>query len=196
MWIVKNLLKGTLTFKGLGISIPPKQEFDLDVLGREQAEKSNQIMVAFEEGYIQNIHKESLEGGPSKQITRADFDRRLQRFKTAIVEELRETLLGANPSTEKGEKEVTKQLSELRSSIVGDVKALLENLKVAKLKLKEEKERLLVDDSLSEAEIKARIVFLEEKEKELEKNFEKIGKKSASTGEGDIFDKADLLSNM
>ncbi|MHC4829804.1 MAG: hypothetical protein ACYTFT_05535, partial [Planctomycetota bacterium] len=58
MWIVQNTLRGTLTLRGLGVSIAPRGEIDLDeTLGRRRAERSNQVIVAFEEGYMETIRK-------------------------------------------------------------------------------------------------------------------------------------------
>ncbi|MBI3723179.1 hypothetical protein HY251_04375, partial [bacterium] len=58
-----------------------------------------------------------------------------------------------------------------------------------------EKRRILADRSLPEPEIKARLSFLDEKERELEKNFETIGRQ-IEKNDGDIMDKADLLSEL
>ena len=49
------------------------------------------------------------------------------------------------------------------------------------------------EQNLSEAEMKLRIAFLEEKERELETNFETVGHK-VEAQDGDVQDKADLLS--
>lgn len=172
MWIVRNLLRGTLTFRGMGVSIPPKAELDLDqTLGREKAERSNQILVAFEEGYLQTVHRES--GAPA--VTDRALEERLASFKTSLSQEL----------------------GSLRTSLAGDVRDMLAGLKVAKMKLNEEKERVLVDTTLSDSEVKARLAFLDEKEHELEKNFSEIGrKKSGAPQGGNVVANADLLSSI
>ena len=43
MWLVRNTLKGTLSFRGMDVTIPAGEQFDLDVLGPDG--------LAFEEGY-------------------------------------------------------------------------------------------------------------------------------------------------
>src|SRR5260221_2502481 len=101
----------------MGVAIPPKAELDLDLtLGREKAERSNQILVAFEEGYLQTVHRES--GAPA--ITDRGLEERLASFKTSLSQEL----------------------GSLRTSLAGDVREMLAGLKVAKMKLNEEKERV------------------------------------------------------
>jgi hypothetical protein len=171
MWIVRNLLRGTLTLRGLGISIPAKGELDLDLaLGRERAERSNQVLVAFEEGYLQTVRKDAGGPEPSEQL-----EARLEAFK----------------------EQLSRELGGLRASLAGDVRDMLAGLKVAKLKLNEEKERVLVDTTLSDAEVRARLAFLDEQERELEKNFSEIGRKrSGSPVAGNVVANADLLAGI
>ncbi len=217
MWIVRNLLRGTLTFRGIGISIAPKGEYDLDALGRARAEGSNQIAVAFEEGYLANVFKDSMPGGGTGEplLTDRRFDEGLERFKASILGEIRTAVTGgvagavsavgagAGASDPGGRFDVKQGLVELRSSLSNDVRDMLAGLKVAKLRLREEKERVLVDATLSEAEIKARLAFLEEKEREVEKNFHEIGRKTKGEavatgrdGGASVLEKADLLSSI
>jgi hypothetical protein len=179
-WIVRNLLRGTLTFRGLGLSIPPKAQLDLDeMLGRDRAERSNQVLVAFEEGYLQTVRKDDGSdrvaelGGVSVERALAE---RLDALKTGLREDM-----GA-----------------LRASLAGDVRGMLDNLKVARSRLREEKERVLVDSTLSDSEIKARLACLDEQERELEKNFTELGKKrtNAAAASGSVAQNADLLSSI
>jgi hypothetical protein len=182
-WIVRNLLRGTLTFRGIGLSIPPKGQIDLDsVLGRERAETSNQVLVAFEEGYLQTVTKDDPLarraaaglGGGEASLTGEQMERALDAFKLTLREDL----------------------GSLRASLAGDVRGILQELKVAKARLREEKERVLEDSSLSDAEIKARLACLDEQERELEKNFSEIGRKRSMATTGSVAEKADLLSSI
>ena len=180
-WIVRNLLRGTLTFRGLNLSIPPKGQLDLDVLlGRVRAETSNQVLVAFEEGYLQTVRKDDGVqlgelGGVTAGKVEAALAGQLDAFKTSLREDM-----GA-----------------LRVSLAGDVRDMLENLKVQRSRLREEKERILVDETLSDAEIRARLACLDEQERELEKNFSEIGRKrSVAAASGSVAQNADLLSSI
>lgn len=216
MWIVKNLLRGTLRFPGLDISIPPKEEFDLDVLPREVTENSNQIIVAFEEGYLQNIRKEALTTDVSppekteltvddissqdfRGISDEDLERTLTKFKNNIIEEIKNSL---PPIPDKNDEDQTliDKISQLRESFVGDVENLLTSVEKAKEKIREEKSKILEDDALSGMEIRARLKFLEEKEAEISKNFDRLGVKSSNQeqppqGKG-LMEKADILSDL
>ena len=200
MWIVKNLLRGTLTFKGMGISIPTKEEFDLDTLGREKAERSNQILVAFEEGYLQNVFKDPFPDtgtGTGGKLDQAQIEDQLQDFRQSLLDELRSTLpqLDSNPGEPVN---LRGELAALRESIADDMRDLFKGLRTAKLKLQEQREQLLVDQSLSQEDVRARLAVLEEYERNLEKNFEKLGNQLRPAGGegGDLVNKADLLSNI
>src|SRR5437868_2438099 len=158
-WIVRNLLRGTLTFRGLNVSIPPKAQLDLDeLLGRERAETSNQVLVAFEEGYLQTVRKDEP-GSAARDVAE------LGGVTAANVEQALAGQLSAFKSS------MREDMGALRASLAGDVRGMLDNLKVARSRLREEKERLLVDATLSDSEIKARLACLDEQERELEKNF-------------------------
>jgi hypothetical protein len=184
-WIVRNLLRGTLTFRGLNLSIPPKGQLDLDeLLGRDRAETSNQVLVAFEEGYLQTVRKDDP-GGPARDVAE------LGGVTAASVEQAVAGQLSAFQTS------MREDMGQLRASLAGDVRGMLENLKVARAKLRDEKERVLVDATLSDAEIKARLASLDAEERELEKNFSEIGRKrSVSSTSGGVAEKADLLSSI
>jgi len=209
MWIVKNSLRATLSLRGLGVSIPSGAEFDLDAVGRDTAEQSPQVVVALEEGYLANVFKAAREANHattaitqapdiSGLVTSKDFE----AFKQQFLTELRNQL----PALQKLEKldlgaaqtgahiDFKNELEGFRKSISEDVKQAADEIKqVARDKILSEKRKILSDESLTEAEMKLRISFLEEKELELEKNFETIGH-TVESQDGDVMDKADLLS--
>ncbi len=195
MWLVRNNLRGTLTFRGLEVSIPAGSEFDLDGVGRGVAEDSSQVQVAFEEGYLSNILKEatSIPGDLDTPASSTD----LAVFKQSILNEIRTALPQNQAPGGLTAEQMRGELADLKSALVGDMQSLLGNLKVAKLRLKEERERVLIDPSLSEVETRARLAFLDEQGSRLEKNFERLGKaQSSSAPPGDLLGKVDLLSNI
>lgn len=198
MWIVKNTLRATLTFRGLDISIPDGDEFDLDTLGRSAAEDSNQVRVAFEEGYLENVRKEAVvasaigDRGSAKDLQNANMSTaisidQLDAFKTEFMSELRAHLPKASEGDEGNE--------GMTHAINNDVKELVTELKSLRGRFATIKGRVTTDDSLSAAEIKARLAFLDEQERELLKNFESVGKQIESD-DGDVMDMADMLSNL
>jgi hypothetical protein len=213
MWIVKNSLRATLSLRGLGVQIPSGAEFDLDAVGRDTAEQSPQVAVAIEEGYLTNVFKAPREAAPapapapaapppdlSGLVTSKDFE----AFKNQFLTELR----GQLPALQKLDKldqlqtgvqagmnaDIKDQLEGFRKSLSDDVRAAADEIKaVARDKILAEKRKILADQNLTEAEMKLRIAFLEEKERELETNFDSVGHQVEGQ-DGDVMDKADLLS--
>ena len=199
-WIVKNTLKATLSFRGLDLAIKAGDEFDLDTRpGRSAAEGSNQVVVAFEEGYLHNVYKEPqpASSGPGPRaaepgiagLTQAQVDASLDRFKEQVLAELR----SQRPASEGAS---SSQLEDVRSSISQDMQELVGELKLVRDRFASVRGRIEEDGSLSEVEIRARLMFLDEQERELMKNFETVGRQVGSDNDGDVMDKADLLANL
>jgi archaellum component FlaC len=198
MWIVKNTLRATLTLGGLDVSIADGEEFDLDTIGRDVAEDSNQVQVAFEEGYLQNVRKEAIiesaigRGDSAEDLRQAGMSTaisvdQLDAFKSEFMDELRSHLPRIGQAPQGGD--------EVTAAISADVKELVTELKSLKGRFASIKGRVTTDDSLSKAEIKARLAFLDEQERELLKNFESVGKQ-VEGDDGDVMDMADMLSNL
>lgn len=194
-WIVKNTLKGTLAFRGLELSIGAGEEFDLDTRpGRSAAEGSNQLVVAFEEGYLENVYKEPqptrAPAAPAGQVGGVTAEG-LAAFKAEVLSELRAQLPGAAT----GPSASSQQLEDVRIAISKDMQELVGELKLVRERFASVRGRIQEDPSLSDAELKARLAFLEEQERELIKNFETVGRQVESE-DGDVMGKADLLANL
>ncbi|MCO5166583.1 MAG: hypothetical protein M9894_09485 [Planctomycetes bacterium] len=198
MWIVRNTLRATLSLRGLGVAIPSGQEFDLDGLGRDRAEASNQVQVAFEEGYLENVYKAPREGGithtsvgVAMPMGRGVSGEELDAFKRSFMSELREQLPQlANVAN-------ASHIEQMRQAISQDVQALVGEFKLMRDRFEFAKGRVREDPTLSDAEVKARLAFLEEQERELLRNFETVGRRIEQEQEdGDVMGKADLLSNL
>lgn len=202
MWLVKNRLKATLTLRGLGVSIRSGDEFDLDVLGRDLAEGSNQVQVAFEEGYLENLNKVprpqpnpdldrtgsmAMPGGLglSRGATAEELDEWKRQFMSELKQQL-PTVAGAAGAS---------QLEQVRAAISSDVQALVNEFKLLRDRFETTKAAVRHDARLSDVEMKARLAFLDEQEQALLKNFDTVGREQR-VEDGDVMDKADLLSNL
>lgn len=202
-WIVKNTLKATLRFAGLDLTIRAGDSHDLDTApGRASAESNNQVIVAFEEGYLENVYKEPapqpVTAAPSAVpaalvepgVSKEEFASGLESFKQSLLSELRTHLESGEAKQEKGER-----LDEVRAAISEDMQELVGELKLVRERFSAVKGRIKEDSNLSDAEVKARLAFLDEQERELIKNFQSVGRQVESEG-GDVMDKADLLANL
>lgn len=196
MWLVKNRLKATLTLRGLGVSIRSGDQFDLDGLGRDLAEGSNQVQVAFEEGYLENVFKAPREdasrtgslpvpGGGGRAATAEELEEWKRSFMNELKQQLPTVAGAANAS----------QLEQVRQAISSDVQALVNEFKLLRDRFETAKGAVRHDPRLSEVEMKARLAFLEEQEQALLKNFDTVGREQR-VEDGDVMDKADLLSNL
>lgn len=194
MWLVKNRLRATISFRGLEVSIPAGEQFDLDALGRNRAETSNQIQVAFEEGYLENVYKapapnpagppaSALVTGQLAGISSERFDASMNDFKEQLLRELRAHLPGAAAGAAESQ------------NLSRDMQALVNELKLVRDRFETMKGQVKHDPTLSDGEIRARLAFLEEQEQELLKNFETVGRR-VEQEDGDVLDKADLLANL
>jgi hypothetical protein len=187
MWIVRNVLRGSLRFADLGQVIPPRAEIDLDrLLGRERAEASTSIKIALDEGYLQNVHKE----GPAHDtISPRQLSQQLESFKASILQEMRASL----PEVLSGQ-EIKTELGHLHDSVLGGVRELFEKVRI---RLREERARVAEDHTLTDAEVRARLAFLEEKERELEANFERLGHEAEpAAGPSQLAHNAELLGGI
>lgn len=192
MWIVKNLLRGTLKFSGLGIEIPSRQEFDLDSIGREVAEHSNQLIVAFEEGYLLNVQKGESNVPVSNVVmgyTNSGSSENLSESLSSFKEEFLQHLQTHFPEL------ITEgMLLNVKDSIVGDLGSKLDQIK---RKLQLARQDILDSRDLSDAEIQARLLFLTEQEKTLERHIHDIGTKTlTNTKESELQEKANLLDGL
>lgn len=109
MWIVKNVLRGSIMIDDLKVKIPAKDYFDLDKIGRDRVEQSRQLKLALEEGYLQNVKKSepgTNEAVLVKEETRSEIKSR--------IEELRQVIL-KSPDKDT----VLKALNELRTVLAG-----------------------------------------------------------------------------
>ena len=196
MWLVKNRLRATLSFRGLELSIPAGEQVDLDSLGRDRAERSNQIQVAFEEGYLENVYKApaaapAASHGPASSFVTGQlaglsserFDARMEEFRDQLLQELRAHL----PAMGSG--------AEHNAALSRDMQALVNELKLVRDRFETMKGQVKRDPNLSDGEIRARLAFLEEQEQQLLKNFETVGRR-VEQEDGDVLDKADLLANL
>ncbi|MEK7486038.1 MAG: hypothetical protein AABZ60_17075 [Planctomycetota bacterium] len=190
MWIVKNLLRGTLKFSGLGVEIPPRQEFDLDTIGREITERSNQLIVAFEEGYLQNIRKgESDVPVANITIGSAGSTDNLSDSLSFFKNDILNTLQHSFPEL------ITEgMLVHMKDSIVGDLGEKLDQLK---RKIQMARQNVLDSRDLSDAEIQARLLFLAEQENSLERHLHDVGTKTlTTTKESDLQAQANQLDGL
>lgn len=209
MWIVRNKLRATIKIEGTDIEIGPEAEVDLDLHGRDVVDEMLPLAVAFEEGYLENVFKESTEVPKSAAMnftpgmTSEEMTTQLAEFKKSILEELKQSL--PQPVAKEAPAETETMVSALLGEKIGavqeelraGVKGVLESLEAMQSRLSVEKQRIVSNPNLSKAEIRARIAFIEETERNIQTNFEKVGHEiEGAGGQSDVMNQADLLSDL
>jgi hypothetical protein len=207
MWIVRNKLRATLKIEGTAIEIEPEQEVDLDIHGRDFVDELLPLAVAFEEGYLENVFKEAPQQvapvTPVTQpvtitqgVTAVEMSSHLEDFKQSIIDELKQTIPSQN-----GEGMVSailgQQIGAVQEELRAGVKGVLESLEAVQGRLSQEKAKIVSNPNLSRAEIRARLAFIEETERNIKTNFDRIGHVIESeSDQSDVLGHADLLADI
>lgn len=209
MWIVRNKLRAVMKIEGTQVEIGPDQEIDLDRFGRQQMDELLPLAVAFEEGYLENVFKSPEETAHEPQPSRIEYrdgvseealDQRLDAFKQSFFTELKKNLEPKQTQVSETVLSalISEQIGSIRDELQAGVKGVMDSIEVVQSRLSAEKARIVENrGKLSDAEVRARLAFIEESERTLKKNFEKIGQEITSEGEDQsVMDNADLLSNI
>ena len=217
-WEIVSTMAGPVELSDLGIILTkscPRR--DLDLIGRENAERSNDVRLALAKGWIRTIRKDATSrevGGVSPQVVQelqeatkrvneaaqahADVVKQLDD-RNARLEELedRNKKLEQSLQEQKGKQEEI--LAEVRAFAgtfplgIKTIKEAMKNAQVERAAIASEKEKLSEADS--EADLKATVKIMAAKDKKLEKNLDKMGKTVSGSAEDvkDVLDAMDAL---
>lgn len=188
-WIVMNAGQGPLCINELGINLTGKQHFDLDMIGRANAERSNEVKLALQKGWLQTVRKDAYAEGNnvSSQAIAA-----LQEATVKIAENVatKQDQFEQKIQAElQAQKQKTDQMLSKQDQILEEVRALfmenpvvvktikeaLQNIKIERSEITE-KRKELVETSHTKEEIEAQEKIFALKDKQLEKNYKDLGK--------------------
>jgi hypothetical protein len=136
MWIVKNVMSGTVLVEDLNLKVPANDYIDLDdAVGREKADSSRQLMLAFEEGCLKNISKDDVaaaaetgENSPGEVHRKLNAVLKAMSSGTQNVEVLR-MLAEINENIEGARRNILeeqdKRFADLRETLLEEVQSLL-----------------------------------------------------------------------
>ncbi|MBI4229888.1 MAG: hypothetical protein HY608_03545 [Planctomycetes bacterium] len=79
MWIVKNLTMKSIELPEVGVSIGPKEFFDLDVAGRAGAERCDSLARALRDGLLRTVSKQDSGASPDAEPGRAQRKEKHER---------------------------------------------------------------------------------------------------------------------
>jgi hypothetical protein len=177
MWRIRNETDGLIMIEDLNITLKPKQEFDLDFLGREKAENSSQLAVFINKGIIKLITKEEIKKESSNEtINQNEINKIIQDSVDNLVNSLTTNLFS----------KISEDLShELVKSFTVALKNIPQNLTSQDSQIAEDD---FEDISLHETQAE----LLKGKEN-LSSNFKSVGKKQEIDSSDDI---AQQLRNL
>jgi chromosome segregation ATPase len=197
-WLIQSDSEGPVLVGDLGLIFTYKQIKNIDLIGRNNAERSADLKYLLTKKYLREIRKDASDDSPDPKL----------------VQKLTETVQQAQTQVEAQNEqisELTRQNAELQSKmdrVLEEVKAFakqhpidikafaeaMRNAAAEKQTITAEKEKL-GQEGVSEAEIKTQEKILSLKEKKLDKNLENLGKTISHSSE-DYNDAIEALDKL
>ena len=225
MWIVKNMLKATVLLQDLQVKIAAGDYFDLDTVGRDRANESISLSLAFEEGYLQNIKKEGAEaevsltpGAAAMQATMANdsISHQLAELRQLIAAQqqqaaMQQAMMATRMSQAPMEPahtgnsgggslaaEMKQAMSTMAQELAGSLRDQMAELSQQRQAVVAERREIMSSGKMDDAEMRARLAMLANKEAELKTNLDEIDRTIGhkTEGGGDAAAIADLLGDI
>lgn len=204
-WIIQSEAQGPVIISDIGITLTYRQIRDLDLIGRDNAERSNDLKLMLMKGFVKEIRKDAHVPAHSQDVIQKINDSMAQHVKIAEasnqrIEQLEQANAALNTKLDENNKLVATVLEEVRQFAEKrplDVKVIAEamrNILSERGSIAIQKQELQ-ESGLSEAEIKAKNRILELQDKKLEKNIKNLGDTISHPG-SDLKDNLDALDQL
>jgi len=205
-WIIQSISQGPIIINDLGLMLTYNQTRDIDLVGRENAERSNDIKYFLAKSMIKTIRKDAFtpSGGIDPAVVQ-QLTQNSQDIKQATenLGKLESSVEQANQAAQSAQQaanqiqqdmeaqkkqnqaildmnqqvlDVVRKFAEDHPVEIRKMKDAIDNIKIERTVIAEKKEALENSD-MSEAEINTQEKILNLKDKRLEKNIKEIGKK-------------------
>lgn len=207
-WIVQNMCEGPLCITDVGITMNGKGQLrDLDLIGRDNAERSNDIKVLLLKGFVRTVRKDAAPPAPSStpdpklmEQLKATAEMATKANEALIAASQQNTALQQQLDDQRKQNSETmdlarKILEEVREFSKAEpldirtIKEALENIKAEKSHVAQQIAAVEAarPKDVTDRELEAHEKILKVKEKKLEKNFQELGH-TVSKSAGDIDD--------
>lgn len=186
-WIIASISDGPVLINDLGLMLHKGQMKDLDLIGRENAERSNDIKVLLNRNNIKTIKKDPYvpPGSIDPKIVKDLADVAIAA-KAAV--ESQESVIQAMKKDAIEQREQTDALMSKMDAILGvvqkfaeerpkemrTIKQAIENIKVERSEIAEKRAELPTS-GMTDEEIKMQDKILSLRDKKLEKNYKNLG---------------------
>jgi len=225
-WIIQSISQGPIVINDLGIMLTFNQTRDIDLVGRENSERSNDIKYFLAKGMIKTIRKDAyssdkldpalvqeiknnseeiktatanlskIEGSVDQAFQAAQMAQAAVVKMTGDIEEQKKQN-EAILETNKKVLDVVMKFAEDHPVEIRKMKEAIENIKIERTIISGKQEALQQNTEMSDAEIKTQEKIMGLKDKRLEKNIKEIGKKIVKSDDSkDITDAISELEDL
>lgn len=198
-WIIQSDAQGPVIINDIGITLTHRQIRDLDLIGRQNAERSVDLKLMFQKGFIREIKKDAfVEGQVSTEaIKKINETVEASNLRIHKLEEANVDLTKKVEETNKLAKTVLEEVRQFAEKKPLDIQVIAEAMRAimaerGNIAIQREE---LQTSGLSEAEIKAKNKILELQDKKLEKNITNLGNTISHTG-SDLKENLDALDAL
>jgi chromosome segregation ATPase len=218
-------MDGPVILQDIGITITRGQLRDLDLIGRENAERSNDVKLALAKNYVKTVRKDAISTGSGvpqqvvdaistaaskmDEATAANTDvvKRLEERNRELEKKLAEQKAAFDAQieeqrrhNEQAESNANKVLDEVRDfakRLPIEIRTIGEAMRNIQVERAQvaEARSSLAESGHTEEEIKAQERILALKDKKLEKNFKDLGK-TVSSSATDVTEALDALDEL
>jgi chromosome segregation ATPase len=211
-WVIKNISGGAVIISDLNFILHQNQSRDLDLLGRDIAEKSVEVRQALVMKLIEEVRKDPVEGA-APVVSKEVIDEMKQTTEKAVeaAEKANEALqkqeetIKAQEEAIKGYQEeqketrsVLEQMKEMLALYPEETRAIkkaIEGIKTERVVIADKREELRANNDMSQAEIDAQERILQRRDERLEKNLDNMGE-SIKVEDADVQESMDALDEL
>lgn len=213
-WIIKSNTEGPVIINDLGIILTKGQMKDLDSLGRETAERSNDVKILMNRKppLIVEISKDPVASHTAvppqvmaelasstakltEAVTTVQQQQNVITEQAATINQMKEDMKEQGSKTDQI-LAALKQFSQDYPVEIRTIKKAMENIQTERIHIAERREELKSSDEISEGEIRTQERILANKDKKLEKNLMDLGKSVTKNSVQDAKDVSDALDEL
>lgn len=210
-WVIKNISQSVVIISDLNLIMHQNQSKDLDLIGREVAEKSSEVRQALAMGLIEEVKKDPHEkaGGIAQEVV-AEIKQTANKAveaaekANAAIEKQEETIKAQEETIkayQEDQKETLSVLEQMKAMLAQypeetrAIKKAIEGIGKERVIIAEQRENLKTSPDMSEAEIDVQEKILKRRDERLEKNLDNMGE-SIRVEDADVQESMDALDEL
>jgi len=197
-WLIQSNSEGPVIIADIGLTFTARQIKNVDLIGRHNAEQSNELKLMIQKSFLKEIKKDASEDGVTSQVIQ-QFNATVEAQSTKI-EALEEQNQEMKKQNEDLHTKIDKVLSEVQAFALKfpmdarTIAAAMRNIEAERGHIAQRRAEF-PSSGESEAEIKTHDKILAMKEKKLEKNVKNLGS-TISESANDYKDALDALDEL